>query len=118
LVATMAGIVWYENEMAARSSQESRRHAETERRRSQAERAIRLALDDAASSRTQLHNALRKRDGVFELLKEPSRWQLHVQTAQAALDRAKAYAASAEEGLDSQLQQMVGAIEESRLFRS
>jgi tetratricopeptide (TPR) repeat protein len=50
-----------------------------------------------------VHQTLKKPGGVFELLNRPDNWEAQLKVARAALDRAKALLANAEQGLGPEL---------------
>jgi serine/threonine protein kinase/Tfp pilus assembly protein PilF len=104
-VALTAGAWWYHDEQNRLAADEALRQAELERRRAVAEAAIREALDQAEASHEGLHAILRKPGGVFDLLNQPDRWQAQTQATAAAIDRAQALLANAEQGAHAELAQ-------------
>ena len=111
VVLALAGIgggAWYIQDRAGRRVEELRLAADAERKQIVLEQSIKDALDQAQKSRDELHKVLTVPGGVFGLLNQPSRWQAQIDVAQAALARARALEASAEEpigpALRSQMQ--------------
>src|SRR5262249_18641027 len=84
--------------------------AERERRHGLREQGIADALQDARQIRGELHAQLAKPGGVFPLLDKPSRWQQQIQSARAALQRARDLEAGAEAPLAVALRQEIGAL--------
>jgi serine/threonine-protein kinase len=119
VAALTAGLFWYQHEQNRLAAEESRRDAEAalrraerERQRELAEVAIAHALDQADQQHHDLHAALRKPGGVFGLLNDPARWQAQIQAATAAVERARALLANAEEGLDPRLSMRVASMQQ------
>lgn len=104
LVAVGVGTVWRQTERARRETEQAQREAEEQvreaeaaRKHAVAEQAIREALDQADQSRRELQAHLQQPGGVFALLNEPARWQGYVQSSQAAVERALAVLANAQD---------------------
>jgi serine/threonine protein kinase/tetratricopeptide (TPR) repeat protein len=89
LAALVVGLIWHQERLA----NEAHMTVLTES-------AIGVALDQADQSRQDLHNILRKPGGVFALLNDPSRWQGHIQAAQAHVSRARVLLGNGGEGID------------------
>jgi eukaryotic-like serine/threonine-protein kinase len=114
MIGAGVGAVWYQDvqnrqttAQALRDADEARKKALAEadaaRKKAQAEQNFRHALDQSQEARNALYKTLKKPGGVFELLNHPDNWEAQLKIAQAAMDRAKALFASAEESVDPEL---------------
>ncbi len=68
MIATTAGLMWYQDEQNRRANA-----------RDVAETSARLALDEAAQRRVELHAILQRPGGVLGLLNDPAGWQAKIQ---------------------------------------
>src|SRR5262249_40065477 len=84
--------------------------AERERRHGLRGRGMAEALKQARQLRGELHAQLAKPGGVFPLLDQPSRWQQQIESAGAALQRARDLEAAAEAPLAVELRQEIGTL--------
>ena len=97
LVLGVSGAVfWY----LANQSQEATRLAP-------AEQDVRQNLKQAQEAHDKLHEELKKPDGVQRLLNQRARWELQIQSARAAWQRAKDRADKAHGKLDPELAELL-----------
>jgi serine/threonine-protein kinase len=99
LLALTAGALWYQGQQA-----------EAARKLALTEQAVRQSLDQAQDGHAKLLASLKKPGGVQQLLNQPARWELQIQTARADWQRAQMLAANAEgslaPGLTDRLQKL------------
>src|SRR5262249_36252486 len=82
LVLLGSGAGWALRDREAREQEIARESAQ---KLALTEQGIRQALDQANKIRGELHAVLKKPGGVQQLLNQPARWDLFLQTAQAEL---------------------------------
>jgi tetratricopeptide (TPR) repeat protein len=96
LMVVLAATLWYQAQQATATAEAAQRTATTAE-------GIRLRLDQAGQTRAQLHDALRRRGGVQELLNQPARWQAQIHVARDQWQLAHDLAARAERAVDPAL---------------
>ena len=112
ILGSSGAALWYFDDQVRQEREALLRQTEIDHKQTLAEQGVRQAVARAKNIRAELHEILKKRGGVHELINKPVDWQAYIKTAKSQIERARSLAANADESLDPELMRLLDELDQ------